>query len=63
MTRQELWEAMVNKTLVTIKGLTGYIQAIQMEDGSGYSFNVTLKRAEHRVIVLYVKCLKPTYRF
>lgn len=63
MTRQELWEAMVNKIPVTINGLRGLIQAIELEDGSGYSFNVTILWFGNQVRTkVYMLCNKPNYR-
>jgi len=56
MTRQELFDAMVNRTPVTIKKHKGIINQIAVEDGSGYSFIVTLSNG----ITLYVRCPKPT---
>lgn len=54
MTRQELFEAMINRTIVTIKGIKGMINAIDMEDGSGFSFNVRIDQK-----IVYVRCPKP----
>jgi antibiotic biosynthesis monooxygenase (ABM) superfamily enzyme len=42
MSRHELWEAMLQRKQVMLRGFVGLIQSIQMEDGSGYNFNVTM---------------------
>ena len=42
MSRHELWEAMLQRKQVMLRGFVGLIQSIQMEDGSGYCFNVTM---------------------
>ena len=42
MSRHELWEAMLQRKLVMLRGFVGLIQSIEMEDGSGYCFNVTM---------------------
>lgn len=54
MTRQELFDAMLNRTIVKIRGHKGMINAIAMEDGSGFSFNVTIDQT-----IVYVRCPKP----
>lgn len=38
----ELVSAMRFNTRITINGYSGYIRAIQMEDGSGKNYNVTM---------------------
>lgn len=40
--RFALFNAMVNRKIVVVGGKRGIIQSIQMEDGSGYSFNVAM---------------------
>lgn len=42
MNRYALFDAMVTSKVVTLKDVVGRIQSIQMEDGSGYCFNVTM---------------------
>ena len=42
MSRHELWEAMLQRKQVMLRGFVGLIQSIDMEDGSGYCFNVTM---------------------
>ena len=40
--RFELFNAMLNRTPITLGDKTGIINAIEMEDGSGHCFNVRL---------------------
>ena len=42
MNRFELFNAMLNRDFISIGNHVGTIQAIEMEDGSGHCFNVTL---------------------
>ena len=42
MDRFEMFDAMVNRREVTIYDVTGRIVCIELEDGSGHNFNVTL---------------------
>lgn len=42
-------------TLVTIKGVRGYLQSVQREDGSGRSFNVTLMLGDGTKKTVYVR--------
>lgn len=51
MRRENLWTMMVGREL--FRG--AYIISIQMEDGSGYSFNVTTSDGKTH----YVRCLRP----
>lgn len=79
MTRQELWEAMLNRTTVTIRHAvqtggplgdhsivdsTGTISDIGLEDGSGYSFIVTLNMPMPNpgTRKIYVRCRKPSHQ-
>ncbi len=63
MTRQELWEVMINKIRITLVDRAkhtahiGYITAIQLEDGSGYCFNVKMSDGA----TIFVRCSKPHY--
>lgn len=65
MDRYTLFDAMVNSRQITLtkdnRPVTGRIQWIQMEDGSGYSFNVGLLTARGG-IVAYVRCNDPLTR-
>lgn len=40
--RFELFNAMLNRTPITLGDITGIINGIEMEDGSGHCFNVRL---------------------
>ena len=51
--RWSLFDAMVNKLMVTHNGSFYYIKAIELEDGSGYNFNVTLNG-----IKVFVRCCR-----
>ena len=42
MSRHELWEAMLQRKHVMLSGVTGLINSIEMEDGSGQCFNVAM---------------------
>jgi len=52
--RFELFEAMINRTLVRVGGVLCRIQGIALEDGSGHNFNVTLL-VGNKTHVVYVK--------
>lgn len=54
MNRFELFNAMVNRDLVALSGYIGLIQGIQLEDGSGHCFNVTLL-VGNRTLKLFVR--------
>jgi hypothetical protein len=58
--REALFSLMVNSKIVKIDGFTGIIQSIQMEDGSGNCFNVSIRNPlETRTV--FVRCsTKPT---
>jgi len=45
MSRHELWEAMLQRKQIMLRGFVGLIQSIDMEDGSGYCFNVTMSNS------------------
>jgi hypothetical protein len=55
MNRFELFNAMLTRTPVSlvchIGSVSGLILSIQMEDGSGYCFNVTLSTARGQVTI------------
>ena len=60
-TRETLFQLMVNSKIVNISGFTGIIQSIEMEDGSGYCFNVRLRikwGANPESKTLFVRCAK-----
>ena len=52
--RFELFEAMVNRTLVRVGGVLCRVQGIALEDGSGHNFNVTLL-VGNKTHIVYVK--------
>lgn len=60
MNRFELFLAMVEGRKVTLKGAfagffyTGYIQSIQLEDGSGFKFNVTIRLENNTTETVFV---------
>lgn len=56
MTREQIVDAMLNRTHVYFNGKAYFITGIQMEDGSGYSFNVQL----HDGTTVYVRCPRPS---
>jgi len=65
MSRQDLFNAMVSRFFVSLqscgKQYNGYINGIAVEDGSGYSFNVTLNVKDgntSRNIVIYYRTTK-----
>ena len=58
MNRFELFDIMVSRSLVTIKGVTGTIQAISLEDGSGYCFNVCILQTNGDRRVVFVRTIK-----
>lgn len=51
MSRQDLFDAMVSRSFVSLQSCgqqySGYINGIAVEDGSGYSFNVTMNVREY----------------
>lgn len=59
MNRFEMFDAMISRKIVTLsmRGLhyTGLINAIEMEDGSGHNFNVTIflidGHSSHKIFV------------
>ena len=55
MNRQELFTRMVERNAVSFKGMLCLIQAIEMEDGSGESFNLTLKNQEFDTFNVYFR--------
>lgn len=59
MNRFELFNAMLTGTPVSLVchlgAVRGWVQAIQMEDGSGYCFNVTLSTADRGTITVFVR--------
>lgn len=63
MNRFDLFDAMVNGRTVTIvspSGMTrvGKIMSIQMEDGSGYSFNLVMSNQQYHTMHVYYRCPK-----
>lgn len=61
MSRDQLFDAMVNGRSVAYNGHWWKIMKIEMEDGSGYSFNLTLDRydGENIRVYKYVRCPRP----
>ncbi len=65
-TREELFSRMVHQCRIWFThsgfrgGRWGLIQSIQMEDGSGYSFNVTISDTGHDLWTIHFKTAKPT---
>lgn len=55
MTREQIIDAMLNRTVVYVNGKACFINGIQMEDGSGYSFNVQIGDK-----TVYVRCPRPS---
>lgn len=65
MTREQLMSAMFNRELVTIwqsdnYGYIGFINGIELEDGSLYSFNVKLLLKNGVTKMVYVRCQRST---
>jgi hypothetical protein len=58
ITRETLFSLMVNGKIVVINGIRGSIQNIQLEDGSGYCFNVTLLTRDNGPKKVFVRCSK-----
>lgn len=58
MSREQLFDAMVNGRSIAFDGQWWKIMSIQMEDSSGYSFNLILDSGEKR-IGKYVRCPRP----
>jgi hypothetical protein len=52
-TRQDIFNAMVNNVSVCHNGMTFKIQSIEMEDGSGYSFNLRIVRNKTNIAQMY----------
>lgn len=58
MNRFELFNAMVNRKEVTLRGVTGKIVQIELEDGSGHNFIVTLNHLDkgvNKVVELFIR--------
>lgn len=60
ISRVELFNAMVKRSKVMVKNhqgrlIRGVINSIQMEDGSGYSFNVTICKDDCSNEVVYMR--------
>ncbi len=61
MNRFDLFQAMIRREVVTFPAyfpqpaVKGVINAIEMEDGSGYSFNVAVQTLDKEVSI-YVRC-------
>jgi hypothetical protein len=63
MTRQELFNAMATQRTMAYKGHNYRILGIEMEDGSGYCFNVKLTRQDPNfrgmiTATAFVRCRK-----
>jgi len=59
MSRHELWEAMLYRKQVMLRGFVGLIQSIEMEDGSGHCFNVTISdisSGQPKSKTVFVRC-------
>lgn len=50
-----LFRAMVNRQQVELRGVKGTIQAIELEDGSGRSFNVRMLRQDGQQQTVYYR--------
>jgi preprotein translocase subunit YajC len=60
-TPEALFQLMAKSKIVTISGFTGIIQSIEMEDGSGFCFNVKLRiewGANPQSETVFVRCSK-----
>jgi hypothetical protein len=58
MSRNQLFNAFVSRQLVTIGNVTGYINALELEDGSGKCFNVTLAIGSNQTRKVFVRTLQ-----
>ena len=57
MTRMEIVTAWLDRTEITLQGVRGIISSLEHEDGSGWSFNVTIQDLDHHCTrTLYVRC-------
>jgi len=56
--RHELFHAMINRQTVTLNRYTGKILAIELEDGSGYCFNVKLVDFHGQTFTIFVRSPK-----
>jgi hypothetical protein len=60
MDRQKLWDAMVNGSPVIYMGKPYTVQSIELEDGSGYNFNVQLYSArDYKSKHVFIRCNRP----
>jgi hypothetical protein len=57
MTKFQLFQSLVCPCgqYTTIKGITGIVQCIAREDGSGCSFNVVMCLANNRQVTVHVR--------
>ncbi len=56
MDRHWLTTVFMAGTLVTIKGVTGWISTIEREDGSGWSFNLKITDKKGQSHNVYLRC-------
>ena len=56
--REQLWQAMINRTPVRVGNITGIVNGIGAEDGSGYSFNVTLSVGVGNSVTIHVRTMQ-----
>jgi hypothetical protein len=65
MDRFSLFNAFINQQVITLKrhdgtNITGRIVSMELEDGSGYLFNVRIRRlGESATEVIFARCVKP----
>jgi hypothetical protein len=63
MNRDQLFDAMINRKPIITNGVKNFLNGMEMEDGSGFAFNLTLTGHKHKV---FYRCqhgneLHPSY--
>lgn len=61
MSREQLFDAMINRKPVYINGIRHLLNSIEMEDGSGYAFNLSFA-ASAEGLPLRTRTLQIFYR-
>lgn len=58
MNRDQLFDAMVNRKPIYINGVRYMLNSMEMEDGTGFAFNLTLSRNIGADFKVFYRCEK-----
>ncbi len=61
MTREQLFDCMVHNRSIIYDHNWVKITSIELEDGSGYNFNVQIRYDNGNHTTLFVRCPRPTH--